>query len=769
MRLDSQYVHLHRLIGDSRQFLDIFFEHSPYAVAMFDREMRYLAASGRFKTDFGLGDRDIIGLSHYEVFPEIPDRWKEVHRRALAGSVEHGDEEPFHRADGRIDWVKWDIAPWREPSGEVGGIAMFTEVVTARKAAEDELRLLSAALDSAANAITVTDRGGKIIWVNRAFTELTGYTFDEAVNQNPRILKSGFHDREFYAELWQTILSDNVWRGEIINRRKDGTTYFEEQTITPLRDDSGEITKFIAIKLDITERKRAEERLLASEERYRQIVENAYDMIYSRDLEGNYTSINAAGERMTGYPREEFLGLNMEQLYAPEHIARAREAVEKELDGKKSATYEADIIHKDGTRRTFEVNVRLITRDGKPVGIQGVARDVTERRSLEAQFREAQKLETVGRLSAGIAHDFNNMLTAINGYSELILRSDSVNEKIRRNVEQIRAAGEKAAELTRQLLIYSRRQAVMPELVNINDVVLESAKLMQRLIGENISIRNVPDLNMGMVMLGTGQMHQILTNLIVNARDAMPEGGKIVIETADVIFDKRYFSGPSDLHSGRYASLSVTDNGVGMLPEIRDMIFEPFFTTKEEGKGTGLGLSTVFGIVKQYGGNISVYSEPGHGTTFKILFPVADGVAEAAPGDGSAATLGFGDERILLVEDEISLRELARDLLEMCGYRVVTAVDGVDALELIMNTDEHFDLMITDIVMPRMGGRELFERVRELRPELPVLFASGYPDEAVIQHGLVSRDVLFVQKPFTVDAVTRRIRDLLDQRGSPKK
>ena len=378
------------------------------------------------------------------------------------------------------------------------------------------------------------------------------------------------------------------------------------------------------------------------------------------------------------------------------------------------------------------------------------------------QLRQSQKLESIGRLAGGIAHDFNNLLTAINGYSDLMLRRLGEGDPLRRNAEEIRKAGERAASLTRQLLAFSRKQVLQPLVLDLNGVVADMDKLLRRLIGEDIDLVTSLEPKLGRVKADPGQIEQVVMNLAVNARDAMPRGGHLTIETRNVYLDKAYAHTHVSVQPGRYVMIAVSDTGVGMDAKIREHIFEPFFTTKEAGKGTGLGLSMIYGIVKQSGGNIWVYSEPGHGTTFKIYLPQ---VKEEASTESSVAASDVlrGTETILIVEDEDRLRELIREILEMEGYTVFAASNGHEALSICEQQEGTIDLLITDVVMPEMSGRELAESLEHKRSEVKVLFMSGYTDDAVVRHGVLKASSFFLQKPFTPDALARKVREMLNR------
>jgi two-component system, cell cycle sensor histidine kinase and response regulator CckA len=514
------------------------------------------------------------------------------------------------------------------------------------------------------------------------------------------------------------------------------------------------------IVLVISGRKAVEKRLRESGDRYRNLVENAHDIIYSHDLEGNYTSINAAGEQITGYSYEEALKMNFLDTVVPESAEKAREMIAQTVAGTAVSAYKLDIITKDGNRKTVEVNTTLVFDDEVPVGVQGIARDITERKQLEEEILQSQKLESLGRLAGGIAHDFNNMLTAINGYSDLVLRRLGPDDPSRQNVEEIRKAGERSGLLTNQLLAFSRKQILRPETVQINHVIRETSNMLQRLIGEDIELVTVLQPKVGSVNFDPGQLSQVIMNLAVNARDAMPTGGKLTIETSNIFLDPDYTNHHVGVLPGAYILLSVSDTGIGISSEMQDQIFEPFFTTKIS--GTGLGLATVYGIVKQSGGNILVYSEIDHGTTFKVYLPRVAGPLGVPSTEAAPTGLATGKETILLVEDEETVRALSKQVLELCGYTVIEAHNGVDALSICEKYNGRIDLLMTDVVMPEMGGRELAERIRQLYPKIYTLFTSGYTDDAIIRHGVIGDGVNFIQKPFSLDALATKVRTILD-------
>jgi PAS domain S-box-containing protein len=501
----------------------------------------------------------------------------------------------------------------------------------------------------------------------------------------------------------------------------------------------------------------------ALERHYADLFDNARDVVFEHDLAGRIRSMNRAGERLTGYSREECLAMDVFQLAAPEHRQALRDAIERAASEGASSTYEVEWIARDARRLTLEVSARPVHDDGVPAGIEAIARDVTERKHLEAQFRQAQKMEAVGRLAGGVAHDFNNLLGVITGYGELMRRQVGTGQA-RTRLEEIMKAAERAAGLTRQLLAFSRKQILRPRLLDLNEIVADLGSMLQRVVGEDVVIETRGGEELGAVEADAGQVEQVIMNLVVNARDAMPRGGRLTIRTANVELDAAFAASHPPATPGRYVLLEVSDTGIGMDAVTRRHVFEPFFTTKPDGNGTGLGLATVYGIVKQSGGYIFVDSEEGRGATFEIYLPRVDQTIAVAPAAAPAETPA-GSETVLLVEDEDALRALIRETLEMAGYTVLEARRPSDALRLCAEPAARIDLVLTDVVMPEMSGPELVARLARLLPEAKVLFMSGYPDGFLARHGALDPGTLLIEKPFTSDALARALRDVLDGRA----
>ena len=603
--------------------------------------------------------------------------------------------------------------------------------------------------------------------MNPAFARILGYDSpEEVIQQITDVAHQLYVNPEDRTKAARLERETGLLKGfEFEAFRKDGEKIWLSLNRRSVYDENGtELYREGSIE-DITERKRAEEALRESEERYRDLVENAHDIIYSHDLEGKYTSVNRAGELSTGYTHDECLALNIADTLAPEHVAKAREMIAKKIAGEKVTAYEIDILAKDGKRVAVEVNTKLILQDGVPIGVQGIARDVTERKFLEDQLRQSQKMEAIGQLAGGVAHDFNNLLTAINGYSSLALQRIEGNASVKTYLEEIKKAGDRAANLTRQLLAFGRKQILQPLPLNLNDAVTDMNKMLRRLIGEDIQFSAKLATDVKRVKADPGQIEQVLVNLVVNARDAMPRGGSLTIETANAELSREYASRHVGVSAGAYVVLAVSDTGTGMEEEVKRHIFEPFFTTKEKGKGTGLGLSTVYGIVKQSGGNISIYSEPNQGTTFKVYLPALDSVPKSSEVKEVESAIPRGTETVLLVEDEEVVRGLARQILQDAGYRVLVAPQGEEAIRLSNEHAKEIHLLLTDVVMPGAGGKEVADHLSSLCPGIKVLFMSGYTDEAIVHHGILDSDVKFIQKPFTPAALARKVREVLDSNG----
>lgn len=508
--------------------------------------------------------------------------------------------------------------------------------------------------------------------------------------------------------------------------------------------------------------------LIEREELFRLITENAADMIAVVDALGRRLYNSPSYERILGYSPQELGTTTAADQIHPEDREKVQRATADALRSGRGMNLEYRMCHKNGSWRTLESSTSTIRKNGHVEKLVTVNRDVTERKLLEDQFRQAQKMEAVGRLSGGVAHDFNNLLGVIIGYGEIVQESTAADSPLRTCVDEILKAGHRAASLTKQLLAFSRQQVMDSKVLDLNAVVKEMEKMLKRLIGEDIQMRTALDPTLVRIKADQAQIEQVIMNLAVNARDAMPSGGQLILQTANVHMDEEFVRRyPYPVSVGDYVLLSISDNGIGMDATTRARVFEPFFTTKENGKGTGLGLSLVYGVVKQSGGYIEVFSEPGAGATFKIYLPRA--VDKDLPRQTFEVPVSCrGTETVLLVEDESSLRKLSRRLLELCGYRVLEAENGAAALEVSRHYGQTIQLLLTDVVMPGMSGRALADELLKERPEIQVIFMSGYTGKTVDQHGGVAEGSLFLAKPFTREVLARKLRKALDRKRLPE-
>jgi len=547
------------------------------------------------------------------------------------------------REDGSKVWVDILFSPLTDKEGKITHVIESVRDISKLIQTQERLRKLSVAVEQSPVSITITDSQGNIEFVNPKFLEITGYTFEEVKGKNSRILKSGNHSKAFYKELWDTITSGKIWRGQFHNRKKNGELFWEDATIGPIKDENGKITHYVSMKVDITEKK-----------------------------------------------------------------------------------------------------------------------------LLEEQLSQAQKLEGIGQLAGGIAHDFNNILTAINGYAEMALMKLDKDNRVYRDIKYVLDSAKKAENLVRQLLAFSRKQVFQPRIIDVNKTIHDLHKLLNRMIGEDIEIKMILTEDIPPIKADPVQFEQILINLFVNARDAINQKTerasekRITIETAEVILDEQYVSSHVGSSKGSHILISISDNGIGMDKKIMNRIFEPFFTTKGAGKGTGLGLSTVYGIVKQNNGSICVYSEPGVGTTFKIYWPALGSEVPTLEESKDKEEIKGGKETILIVEDDEKVRDIATNILRSFGYKVYEASNGVNALDLVKNGKLKIDLLVTDLIMPKMNGKELVENLKDIFPSLKIIYCSGYADHHISDNFSLEKGISFISKPYSRKNLAKKVREILD-------
>jgi len=501
-----------------------------------------------------------------------------------------------------------------------------------------------------------------------------------------------------------------------------------------------------------------------SEEKYRTILETMADGYHETDLAGNLTLFNYSVCEITGYPKEELLGKNYHDLVeepSAQQVFQAYHEVYKTGTPNKEFCFE--VIRKDGTKRDLSVSIAPIrAADGKATGFRGILRDITERKKLEEQLTQSSKMEAIGRLAGGIAHDFNNLLTAVMGYADILMQQTPPESAQFGKLVQINRAAKRAASLTRELLAFSRKQVLDVKTLDLNEVLSGLEEMLHRLVGEDISLKTICAPDLGCVRADPGQIEQVFMNLVVNARDAMRSGGTLTIETANVFLDHGYARDFPDVQPGRYVMLGVTDTGHGMDPETLAQVFDPFFTTKAKGVGTGLGLATVYGIVKQHNGHISVHSKLGKAASFRVYLPHTEGLPEPTSVIVAPGSRARGHETILVVEDEDAIRKLVYEALEMLGYAPLEARDAKEAEMVSRKHQGPIRLLLTDVVLPLMDGRSLFNRLSPARPEMRVLYVSGYTENFIQHHGILDAGLDFLPKPFSVDSLAFRIREILD-------
>jgi PAS domain S-box-containing protein len=639
------------------------------------------------------------------------------------------------------------------------------EKVRAESALAASERRFRSLVQNSSDLVTIVAPDGTILYASDSAERIVGYSPPALVGTSLlEYLDQGDIGRV------QGLLQNGNGKASVAGpveftlRRADGSPVWLEAVGTNLLNDPT-IRGIVLNARDVSERKRADRALRESEERYRDLFDNASDLVCVAAPDGSLLYVNQAWQDGTGYGEDEIGQMKLLDIVHPDSREHYSGVLERVLAGERLDHVELIFVPKAGTPITVEGNLSCTFKDGQPSVVRGIYRDITERKRVEEHLRRAERMQAAGKLAGGVAHEVNNMMTGVIGFSEFILRTFDPGDPRRADVEEVIKAGSRAADVTRQLLAFTRQQFLRPQVVGINTVITEMEKMLRRSLGEDklLELRLAPEA--GPLRADRGQLEQVLINLVLNARDAMTDQGRVTIETADVVWDASYAQRHEgvEIPLGRYVMLAVSDTGCGMGPDVLARIFEPFFTTKPIGQGTGLGLSTVYGIVKQSGGFVWVYSEPGEGSVFKVYLPEASAAPEAGPPPAPIAAPERGSESILVIEDEEVVRNLASRGLRDHGYTVVEARNGADALRYIEQHPGAVDLVISDVVMPEMGGRELAQRLALSDQGLPILFMSGYTGEDVVQRGLLDPGAPFQQKPFTPATLATKVRAMLDQ------
>ena len=628
-----------------------------------------------------------------------------------------------------------------------------------------------ALLDAAPDAMVIVNQAGEIVLLNLQAEKQFGYRRDELLGQHVKnIIPQGFAERLVADALRsaEDALAQQIGKGiELTGRRKNGSDFPIEIMLSPLESAEGVLVT-AAIR-DISVRKDAEKHLAQMEGRYRGLLEAAPDAMVVVNQSGEIVLLNVQAEKHFGYRRDELVGQKVKNIipegFAERLIADGTRSAAEALAQQIGMGIELYGRRKNGSDFPIEIMLSPL-ESAEGVLVTAAIRDITERKHLERMLQQAQKMEAVGQLAGGVAHDFNNLLGVILGYADLLLEQLTLNDSQRRDLGEIQKAGVRAALLTRQLLAFSRKQVLQPKVLDLNTVVAGAEKLLQRLIGENIELIVVLNPALGRVKADSGQLEQIIMNLAVNARDAMPEGGKLTIETSNVQIDEQYAARHDSALTGPHVMLAVTDTGCGMDAKTKAHIFEPFFTTKEFGKGTGLGLATVYGIVEQSGGWVWVYTEPSLGTTFKIYLPCVDPAIEIVLPSDKIEKVAGGSQTILVVEDDAALLQVTHRSLEEVGYAILAARSPAEAIHISESHPGPIHLMVSDVIMPGMSGDKLASYLSVLRPEMKVLYVSGYTDDSIVHHGVLEPGLAFLQKPFSPKTLARKVGEVLT-RHSP--
>ena len=749
------------------------FEHTGVAMVLTDANNRFIRVNDAFARMFGYSPTQLLEMAMADV-TEHDDLAESYARREvlLAGDSHFFQmEKRYIHKEGHTFWGLTNVSLVRDASGRPSVYLGQVQDITEQKRAEAELRqshaLLNAVVEGTSDAVFVKDREGKYLLFNGAASRSVGKPVSEVIGRDDTALFDP-ESSQLVMDRDQRVMSAGREETEEEVLTAAGTTRVYLATKAPYRNNQGEIVGIIGISRDITERKHLEDQFRLAVERLRHVVVSSPSVLFTlpvaaeQKLGINWTSDNLP--QLFGYSAEAALGQDwwLGNVH-PEDRDRVVAQFQSDLIDQERSTYEYRFRHADGNYRWTQCEARVI-RDvaGRPTEVVGSWSDITERRYLEDQFRQAQKMEAVGRLAGGVAHDFNNLLTVINGYGELVLGGMTPEDPNRSFIHEMVAAGDRAAALTRQLLAFSRKSILEPRILDLKALLADVDKMLRRVIGEDIQLTAVVDSELGAIKADPGQVEQVIFNLVINARDAMPRGGCLTIEMQNVELEENYAQSHLDARPGAHILLAVSDTGCGMDQATMSRIFEPFFSTKGE-QGTGLGLATVHGIVKQSGGHVAVYSELGRGTTFKVYLPRVERRLGQVRSHSEPAAMPRGSETILLVEDADGVRALSRHVLQGCGYTVLEARDGVEALLIASQYDGRIDLLLTDVDMPRMSGRDVAEHLKAKHAGMKILFLSGYTDDAVVRHGILEAEVAFLQKPFSPASLSAKVREVLEQ------
>ncbi|WP_420239583.1 PAS domain S-box protein [Telmatobacter bradus] len=763
----------------SEEFLQIFVEDAPVALAMFDRDLCYLSANRRWREDGDLGDVPLIGRHRYEVNPQALPHWREADQRALSGETVRMQEEQYEHTDGTTHWLRWEDRPWRDASGRIGGIIVFSEDITEQKrtalalaAASEHTRLL---FEQATDPMFLLDDQDQVVEANASFAALLGRPLEQVLGLHPWNWDNDFTTREAVVAHFPSR-NNTPLTFEARIRSLDGSIHDVEVGVTPT-GWNGERLYYYVMR-NIEARKQAEAALRESQARFETVVDSLHEGLMITDMDGHLIRWNPTVTRILGFSLDQYPDFCVNDFLKTICIF--------DLDGTQvhpDQTPMQRILHGESLqdalykiRRSQDGAEFLFSFSGAIAAYESGKRmafvkfqDITERWTAENTLRETreqlmqvQKMEAIGLLAGGVAHDFNNLLGVILGYGEMLEEHMQEDELGSKYVQQILQAQQRATVLTRQLLTFSRKQKPLRESLHLNDVIRGMHEMLQRLIGADVRLQLECAPHLHTILADQGQMEQVLMNLAVNARDAMPRGGTLTLHTENGEISAEQAAMHPPLKPGPCVRLVVTDTGCGMDKATIERIFEPFFTTKEAGRGTGLGLSILYGIVQQSNGLIEVKSEPGSGTTFLLSLPAGSGQKAVCDATPTTKFVAKGSETILLVDDEDTVRTLLASILQTRGYTVLEAANGQAALEVIRDRRPSLDLLISDVIMPKMSGPELAAQGRILSPDLKVIFISGFTDDSLNDETSLGPQTILLQKPFRPEELLTQVRQILD-------
>jgi two-component system, cell cycle sensor histidine kinase and response regulator CckA len=748
-----------------------------------DENGRILLVNDRLCAMTGFSNQELLQRSVNDLSPDEPPYSGAEAIKNIQHALEHGYCVFLWRSKRKNGELFWSDVALR-PCVIAGNKRFIASVrdIDDRKKTEDALRAseerFRRIFQHSASGMVLVSPDFHFLQVNDGFCKMLGYTESELMEKTFQDVTLP-EDRPLGGELVRQVLSGEMEAFHLEKRylHKNGTVVWGLVSCALIRDTQNKPLHFVTQIQDFTQRKQTEETLRESEEKYRIIAMNTVDVIVVMDMNLRCTFVSPTVERLRGFTVAEAMGQTLEQVITPESLQRVQKVIEEEMqleasgmaDPGRTRILEAEEHKKDGSTIWVEIAASFLRdRNGKAIGILSVSRDITERKrakeekaKLEDRLRQAQKMESVGRLAGGVAHDFNNMLGVILGHAELALEHVDPAQPLHANLKEIQSAAQRSADLTRQLLAFARKQTVAPKVLDLNDTIASMLNMLHRIIGENIELVWLPGNNVWPVEMDPSQINQILANLCVNARDAIADVGIVTIKTGNSVLDEEYCVHHPGLVPGDYVLLVVSDNGRGMDNETLKYIFEPFFTTKAIGEGTGLGLATIYGIVKQNKGFIGVHSESGQGTIFEIHLPRHSGKTTEVSAEGSSGPSICSRETILLVEDESAILKMTRSMLEQQGYTVLAASTPGEAMRLAREHAGEIHMLMTDVVMPEMNGRELANNVISLYPHLKRLFMSGYTADVIAHHGVLEPGVYFLQKPFSMKELTAKVREVL--------